>query len=252
MLGGLEGEARLWDVASHEPLGPVLDHLGEVNDVAFRPDGRVFLTASFQLRLWDTATSKELEPTITGQPVVGQAAFSPDGKTILARFIDDDIARLFHAETGKPIGAPLRHQSQITQTWFSPNGMLVLTTSDDRTARLWDTTTGLPVGPPWKNDRALPRGRFTVDGRSAVLVRDGSIARWPVPTPMEGTRERIRLAIEVATRHTVDTDGIATGLAPVWSRDPKDFGNGAMTEDPWPAAHQRLLELGGPPGNLRR
>jgi WD40 repeat protein/serine/threonine protein kinase len=251
-LGGLEGEARLWDVASREPLGPVLDHVGEVNDAAFRPDGKVFLTASFKLRLWDTATSQELQHTFAVSDVVAQAAFSPDGKTILARLVGDDIARLFNAETGKPIGAPLRHQSQVTQAWFSPDGMLVLTASDDRTARLWDAVTGLPVGPPWKNERALPRGRFTEDGRSVILVQDGRIARWPVPTPMEGTRERIRLAIEVAARHTVDADGIAAGLAPVWSQDPKHLGNGAMTKDPWPAARQRLLELGGPPGNLRR
>jgi WD40 repeat protein len=142
----VEGEARLWDLASREPLGPVLDHSGEVNDAAFRPDGKVFLTASFQLRLWDTATSKELEPTFAVQ--VSQAAFGPDAKTILARLVGDDVARLFDAETGKSIGSALRHQSQVSQAWFSPDGMLVLTASDDCTARLWDAATGLPVGLP--------------------------------------------------------------------------------------------------------
>jgi hypothetical protein len=86
---------------------------------------------------------------------------------------------------------------------FSPNGMLVLTASDDHTARLWDAVTGLPVCPPWKNDRASPGVRFTENGRSVLILQEGSVARWPVPTPMEGTRERIRLAIEVATRHTL-------------------------------------------------
>ena len=251
-LGGLQGEARLWDVTGRQPLGPVLDHLGEVNDAAFSPDSKVFLTASFELRLWDTATSKELERTFAVQSVVAQAAFSPEGKMILARLVEDDVARLFDAGTGKPIGSPLRHQSQVTQAWFSPDGTLVLTASDDRTARLWDAATGLPVGPPWKNDRASLRARFTENGRSVLILQYGSIARWPAPTPMEGTRERIRLAIEVATRHTLDQDGVVAQLSSVWSRDPADPSKPIMTKDPWPAARQRLLEVGGPPGNLRR
>jgi WD40 repeat protein len=248
--GGLQGEARLWDIGSREPLGPMLDHLGEVNDVAFRPDGKVFLTASFQLRLWDTATSKELEPTFGVQTV--QAAFSPNAKTILARLVGDDVARQFDSETGKSIGSQLRHQSMLAQSWFSPDGMLVLTASADRTARLWDAATGLPIGPVWKNDRNIPRGQFTEAGRSVLLAEDGSIARWPVPTPMEGTRERIRLAIEVATRHTLDSDGGLGELTSGWSRDPKDPSKAVQTKDPWPAARERLLELGGPPGYLRR
>ncbi len=251
-LGGLEGEARLWDIGTRQPLGPVFDHTGEVNDAAFRSDGKVFLTASFKLRLWDTSTSKELERTFEFSSVVAQAAFSPDGKIILARLVEDDVARMFDSETAKAIGSPLRHQSQIAEAWFSPDGTLVLTSSDDRTARLWDAATGLPVGPVWKNDRNIPRGRFTEAGRSVLLVQDGSIARWPVPTPMEGTRERIRLAIEVATRHTLDPDGGIGWLASVFSRDPKDPSKVVATKDPWPAAREHLLELGGPPGNLRR
>jgi WD40 repeat protein len=252
-LGGLEGEARLWDVANREPLGPVLDHEGEVNDAAFRPDGKVFLTASFQLRLWDTATSKQLETTFATRSVVAQAAFSPDAKTILARLVGgDDVARVFDSETGKAIGAALRHQSQVAQAWFSPDGTLVLTASADRTARLWDAATGLPIGPVWQNDRNTPYGRFTEAGRSVLIVRDGSIARWPVPTPMEGTRERIRLGLEVATRHTLDPEFGLSPLSSGWSRDPKDPSKAALKKDPWPAARERLLELGGPPGNLRR
>jgi WD40 repeat protein len=252
-LGGQEGEARLWDVASREPLGPVLDHMGELNDAAFRPDGKVFLTASFQLRSWNTATSKEIEPTFTTRSVVAQVAFSPDSKTILARLVGgDDVARIFDSVTGKPIGSALRHQSQVAQSWFSPDGMLVLTASDDRTARLWDAATGLPIGPPWKNDRATPFGRFVDDGRSILIVGDRSIDRWPVPTPMEGTRERIRLAVEVATRHTLDSDFEIGGLTSVWSGTAKDPSKPAVTKDPWRAVRERLLELGGPPGNLRR
>ena len=186
---------------------------------------------------WDTATSKELARAFAVQSAVSKAAFSSDGKAILAALVEDDAARLFDSETGKSLGSPLRHQSMVVEAWLSPDGMLVLTASADHTAQLWDAATSLPVGPPWKNDRAEPWGRFSGDGRSVLLVQDGRIARWPVPTPMEGTRERIRLAIEVATRHTLDPDGGVGWLGPGFSRDPKDPGKADPTKDPWPAAH---------------
>jgi WD40 repeat protein/serine/threonine protein kinase len=252
-FGTVQGEARLWDVASRQPLGPVLEHLGEVNDGAFSPDGKVFLTASDQLRLWDAATSKELTRTFTVQGGVMQTSFSADGKSILARLFGyDDAARLFDSATGRSIGSPLRHQSQVAQALFSPDGMLVLTTSADGTARLWDAATGLPVGPSWKDDRASRRGHFSRDGRSVLLLQDGNLVRWPVPVPMDGTRERIRLAIEVATRCILESDGGVSGLEISSGRDPTDPGKTVATADPWSEAHQRLLELGGPPGNLRR
>jgi WD40 repeat protein/serine/threonine protein kinase len=249
-FGSLPGEARLWDVVGRKPLGPVLDHQGEVQDVAFSPDGKAFLTASFQLRLWDAVTSKELQQPIAKQSL--QAEFSPSGKTILALLLEDDVARLFDAETGTPIGSPLRHQSSLRLARFSSDGMLVLTVSNDLTARLWDAATGLPVGPPWKSDRAPLRALFTEIGRSVLILQDSRIARWPVPMPMEGSRERIRLAIEVATRNTLDSDGVVRPLLSTVSRDPRNPAKVVWTNDPWPAARERLLELGGPPGNLRR
>ena len=71
-----------------------------------------------------------------------------------------------------------------------------------------------------------------------LLVQDGRVARWPVPIPMEGSRERIRLAIEVATRHTLDPDGGLGQVQPEVSRDPKNPSKLVVaTKDPWTAAH---------------
>ena len=72
------------------------------------------------------------------------AAFSPDGKRIVTAS-SDKTARLWDAETGKPIGEPLRgHEDDVRSAAFSPDGKRIVTASDDKTARLWDAATGKP------------------------------------------------------------------------------------------------------------
>ena len=66
------------------------------------------------------------------------AAFSPDGKRIVTAS-DDKTARLWDADTGKPIGEPLKgHDGMVRSAAFSPDGKRIVTASEDKTARLWD------------------------------------------------------------------------------------------------------------------
>ena len=76
------------------------------------------------------------------------AAFSPDGKRIVTAS-EDKTARLWDAETGKPIGEPLKgHTDSVMSAAFSPDGKRIVTASDDKTARLWDAETGKQIGEP--------------------------------------------------------------------------------------------------------
>jgi WD40 repeat protein len=66
------------------------------------------------------------------------ASYSPDGDRIVTGS-EDGSAQLWDAETGEPIGGPLKgHISGVSRAAFSPDGSLVVTASWDKTARLWD------------------------------------------------------------------------------------------------------------------
>ena len=123
-------------------------------------------------------------------------AFSPDGKTILTGSWDN-TARLWDADTGRPLGPPLEHSRSVMSVAFSPDGKTILTGSNDKTARLWDARTGRPLGEPLAHQDPVscvafsPAGRTfltgSATGQRAVVGRRhppahrGTTGAWELP-----------------------------------------------------------------------
>ena len=104
--------ARLWDAESGKPIGePLKGHDDAVLSAAFSPDGKRIVTASrgqdgAHLGRRDRQADRRAAQRPRLDPVLS-AAFSPDGKRIVTAS-DDKTARIWDAETGKPIGEPLK------------------------------------------------------------------------------------------------------------------------------------------------
>ena len=80
------------------------------------------------------------------------AQFSPDGQQVVTASMK--TARLWEADTGKPVGEPMNHQGAVNSAQFSPDGRRVVTASGN-TARVWDATSGKPIGEPMKHEGEL-------------------------------------------------------------------------------------------------
>jgi WD domain, G-beta repeat len=129
---------------------------------------------------------------------VWRAAFSPDGKRIVTAFAN--MARVWDAATGRPIGEPLRgHSSVVWNAAYSADGKRIVTASGDKTARIWDAETGQPVGEPLRgHDGGVRRAAFSSDGkRIATASEDGTARLWnaatgqPIGEPLRGHEAQV-------------------------------------------------------------
>jgi WD40 repeat protein len=124
---------RLWDPANGQEIIR-MPHDDTVTMIAFSPDGTALITATAKrmVRLWDPTNGQETSRMPHGRIRV----FSPDG-TQLATVGDGPTAQLLNIATGTEL-ARMRHDDQIQDVMFSPDGSHLATRSN-KTAYLWAT-----------------------------------------------------------------------------------------------------------------
>jgi WD40 repeat protein/tetratricopeptide (TPR) repeat protein/tRNA A-37 threonylcarbamoyl transferase component Bud32 len=198
---GDDNSARVWSASSGAPLTPPLRGNGSMNRVAFSPDGRYVAAASDDgtVRLWDVACLYQAK-VVDEEQVFRQrvdrnlrmgfltdalhveptSQISPDGRLVL-KISKDSTARVYDAQSDKPITPPLAHHGEIISAAFSPDGRRVVTTSIDQTARVWDAANGAPLSPPLRHASTVWFADFNPDGRRLVTASDDNTARiWNI------------------------------------------------------------------------
>ena len=189
ITGCENGVARVWD-ANTGSLQPIeFKQGGAIKCAAFSPDSKKVATGGWDstVKIWDLATGQLLIPPLVHPAEVRHFAFSADGKKIVTACADafDPIlfparnGQMWEVATGKPLGKPLHHSDGVLWAEFSPDGRLVVTTSEDGTARIWDATSGAPVQEPLRHNWQVVRAQFSADSRSLLTIgRDGAARLW--------------------------------------------------------------------------
>jgi len=133
----------LWDLATEELLHTFHGQTGQLNCVAFSPDGSLVGSGSSDsaVRLWDARTGERILKLQRHTGSVESVAFSPDGR-LLASASADATVELWEVATGRSLGMLAGHRCSVNSVAFSPDGSILASGSDDRTVKLWEVPDG--------------------------------------------------------------------------------------------------------------
>ncbi|HWE36798.1 MAG TPA: hypothetical protein VG406_09550 [Isosphaeraceae bacterium] len=118
MLIASGNSARLWDISTGAPIGPVWSHQGPITAVAFGLAGTLALTGGKDgfARLWDVPTGLAIGPPLPHRAAIDSVAFRSDGRVALTAA---DAARLWvlaAAEQGPAEAVVARVEARTGQT----------------------------------------------------------------------------------------------------------------------------------------
>lgn len=172
-----------WNAETGKAVGDPLPAGGENPLVEFSPDGRSLFTS--------TATGALIVDTKTGTTIANldapgllDALYSPDSRLVITT--DGHHARTWDAQTGKPLGKPMPHDTRQAYTTLalSPDGSTLATVSN-RDVQLWRVPSGEPRGEPLRHAKSetVFAVAYGPDGRTiATGVQPGGGRLWDAET----------------------------------------------------------------------
>src|SRR5437016_2623481 len=108
---------------------------------------------------------------------VSAASFSPDGRRIVTACGNE--AKVWDAQSGKPVGNPLSRKSRVVAVSFSPDGRRIVTACGNE-AEVWDAQSGKPLGEPMLHPGIMADVRtvnFSPDGWQIDTVSNDHTAQ---------------------------------------------------------------------------
>jgi len=167
-----------WQRQMHLERMTLRGHVGEVDSVAFSPDGQRIATCSWDrtVKVWDAASGKELLTLKGHKSNINSVAFSPDGRRIVTGS-NDPTAKVWDAASGTNLLTLKGHTNDVGPVAFSPDGQRIVTGSMDRTARVWDAGSGRELLILNGHSNTVNSASFSADGKWIVTASDDDTAK---------------------------------------------------------------------------
>ncbi len=162
--GGGDGAIRLWSARDGKPMRELRGHVGNVNCVAFSPDGSRLVSAADDktVRVWDVATGQCLRAIPAHTDWVSCVLFLPDGETVVSGGADRTIA-VWNAGSGEEKGRLVGHTDTVRCVAYHSATGTLFSAAEDATVRGWDLQRMAPseLAPPHKF--GVPGGQWIRD-----------------------------------------------------------------------------------------
>lgn len=198
--GGNDNAVRIWQTADWQLLHTLAEpngHTGPVQVVVFSPNGKLLASGSddASIRIWRVDDGTYLRSLLAHSASVWGLAFSPDGRLLASganRPGERDTDVLLWDVTGgpgqpssnEPAGVLRRfsgHSDGVQSVAFSPDGTLLVSTSQDETARIWSVNDLQLLQVLPGHLRGAGWAAFAPNGQAlAVASGDGQVRIWRV------------------------------------------------------------------------
>jgi WD40 repeat protein len=195
--GGDDGDVRLWNAKTREPIGVMTDDHHQVWSVAFSPDGHHIASANndtnegstdYTINIWD-ADSPHTPPMgkLTGHTGQVYSVAFPDIYHVVSGSYDRSV-RLWDIKANRQVARLTGHENSVLSVGFGHDGQWIVSAGSDGTVRLWDVATQKPIGTPME---AHAHGNwvfsvaYSSDSQRIVSGDwEGNLRLWPTPTDL--------------------------------------------------------------------
>jgi WD40 repeat protein/serine/threonine protein kinase len=164
---GHESGLELWDTDTGQRFRTFKGHDDYVMDFAFSPDSARIASAGWdgRVKVWDVISDRDVIPI----PALVKSAMNPlstDGRIALTGMNESTI-HLWNAETGEPLGEPIKLEHKAVNFDFTADGKRLALTDEDKNVTIWNVSTSKMVrgfkhdGPAGRLGTALsPDGKW--------------------------------------------------------------------------------------------